>query len=104
MKSIRHFLTGIGLAAALLLGGCSDPCKDLSERICNCKSTVDEQRACLTQVSNLASQRQSDPNKAVEREGLDTCKNLLATCTCAALAEGNLSACGLAYAGESAAN
>jgi hypothetical protein len=81
-----------GLVAALG-SGCQDPCVTLAERICNCEKTADERRACITdRVSNQQSSVEvSDADRAFCQAILDD-----GTCTCAALDENDLAACGFA--------
>lgn len=100
VQAFRQILrSAIRLAAtACLVGavGCGDPCKDLSEQVCGCMPTVNQQQNCSNHVNSLAGQYHANPNSAVEQAGLNRCTALLTTCSCDALATGNLAACGLA--------
>lgn len=73
---------------------CSDPCVDLSEKVCRCERTEVEQRACIQRVNDEAGLR--DTTTAQQ----DRCSELLDGCTCEALADGDLARCGLAYESE----
>jgi hypothetical protein len=75
--------------SAALLGGCGDPCTDLSKKICKCKSTETEQQACTQALGD--STRPTATTTEQER-----CSQLLDTCTCKKLKAGDLAACGLA--------
>ena len=87
----QAFLLGI-VACALFAGpACGDPCRELSEAICRCSpSKADEQR-CLRHVRSLAAQKHYAKTAASQAQ----CVGYLATCSCQALADGNLTACGL---------
>ncbi len=80
------------LAAALaaLVAGCGSPCGDLANKICSCQPNDTQVQACNNGVS--ADTFGANPTSAQE----DRCAQLTKTCTCAALACGNLAACGLA--------
>lgn len=88
------------LAAAAFGAGCQDPCVTLAERICNCEATADERRACITnRVTNQqGSVEVSDDDRAFCQSVLDT-----GECTCAALDQNNLAACGFAPSDGSSA-
>jgi hypothetical protein len=73
------------------LGGCQSPCDSLAETICECELNSAEESACLEAVR--ANRR---PVTIPEEE---TCSVHVETCTCEALEDGNLVACGLAKAG-----
>ena len=77
---------------ACALAHCGDPCRELSDAVCDCMPTRSQQQACRKRIHALAAQRSDSADKAVRT----TCESLLATCTCEALAQGNLAACGLA--------
>ena len=73
----------LGLASA-----CIDPCDSLADRICKCEATDLEQTTCTQRV-------------AIEKDKRDTteadraaCEAALKTCSCEALARGELSKCG----------
>jgi len=78
------------LVAAMGFGpvACDSACTDLNKTICSCEPNETRQRACLERVSA--------GSKSVDAAGLEACENLIDTCNCAALADGNLAACGLA--------
>lgn len=81
----------LGVFTALLGSGCPDPCVTLAERICNCEATAAERRACITdRVTNQQS------TVDVDVDDRDFCNAKLATCSCAALDQNNLAACGFA--------
>ncbi len=73
------------------LSGCADPCVTLAERICNCEATANERRACITdRVTNQQS------SVDVDDADRDFCTEKLDTCSCAALDNNDLAACGFA--------
>lgn len=73
-------LAGCAGLFGLALSGCSDPCVQLQERICNCEGDTNSRRACITdRITNQQGQVEvSDSDKAF-------CAEKLETCTCAAL-------------------
>jgi hypothetical protein len=75
----------------LLGSACQDPCVALAERICNCELTETDRRTCRTE---RITQQQS--NITIEDADRQFCEDKLQTCTCAALDENNLDACGFA--------
>jgi hypothetical protein len=78
------------LAAGLVLtSACGDPCVDLSKKVCSCERTAAEQQACSQRVDN-------DTVEATNKQK-DVCTEHLDTCSCEALARGELTACGLAH-------
>jgi|GEM_PF-4054121 len=82
----------VGLTAAVapaVVAGCQDPCIELAQRICNCESTVIERRACA--ADRITSQQGSVVLTDADR---DLCATKLDTCSCAALDENDLDACG----------
>jgi hypothetical protein len=85
--------SSLAFGAALLASGCTDPCVALAERICNCEPTLRDRRSCtIERVTNQQGRVQiSDDDRAA-------CSAALDTCTCAALDENNLEACGFAPA------
>lgn len=82
------------LLAAAALGAlhCGHPCRELSDRVCRCAQNAEQEARCLRQVRSLASQDRAGRNTDAARQ----CAELLETCTCEALAAGDLAACGLA--------
>lgn len=94
---------GVALALAsfgALAASCQDPCVTLAERICNCEPTANERRACITdRVTNQQGVVEvSDGDR-------DLCQQILDdnTCTCAALDQNDLAACGFAPNDDAAA-
>lgn len=79
-------ITGLSIAS------CGTPCKDLSSQICNCEPTELEQRACMQRVEN------NEQEHYVSDEQMQVCADIIASgnCTCDALYDGDLRACGLA--------
>jgi hypothetical protein len=72
----------------LWLVGCGSPCDDLDNKICDCEANQTNKDACLTRVGN--------DKRTVDSTEQQRCSQLNKTCTCSALACGNLAACGLA--------
>ncbi len=75
------------LAAAV--AGCQDPCVALAERICNCEPTQINRRTCI--ADRITSQQGAVTLTDADRE---LCAAKLDTCTCAALDQNDLDACG----------
>lgn len=80
------------LVAALGAISCGHPCRELSDRVCRCAQNAEQEARCLRQVRSLASQDRGGRDAEAARQ----CAELLDTCTCEALAAGDLAACGLA--------
>ncbi len=79
----------VALVLPLALVGCDGPCRVLAERVCECTSpSPNEQNACLLR---LDTNEDRDPTDAEE----ENCDRLLDTCSCAALQQGRLEACGV---------
>jgi hypothetical protein len=68
---------------------CTDPCVALAERICNCEPTLATRRACVQ--DRITNQQGRVEISDADREA---CSAALDTCTCAALDENDLGACG----------
>jgi hypothetical protein len=77
------------LAATALSSSCTDPCVALAERICNCEPTLATRRACV--ADRITNQQGRVEVSDADREA---CSAALDTCTCAALDENDLGACG----------
>lgn len=78
-------LSSIGASA------CSGPCRALSDQICECKPNEPERAACRERVRLSESQK---PEVSIAEEAV--CEQRLDDCTCEALTDGDLAACGLA--------
>lgn len=97
MKVVRSVVGGAAgaLLLAVVVGGCQDPCVELAQRICNCEPTAVARRLC---ISNRITSRQgaievSDDDRAL-------CSAKLDTCSCAALDQNDLDACGFSPVGD----
>lgn len=89
-RSVVVVTAFVGAFASLVgLAGCQDPCVTLAERICNCEATADERRACI--ADRITNQQNTVKVDDADRE---VCTGALDTCTCAALDQNNLAACG----------
>ncbi|MCC7109590.1 MAG: hypothetical protein IT382_09900 [Deltaproteobacteria bacterium] len=85
----------LAAASALSMLACQDPCVALAERICSCEPTASDRQTCRTyRVVNQQSQVQIDD---ADR---DFCEAKLQTCSCGALDENDLDACGFVVAAE----
>ena len=73
---------------------CKDPCVKLAEKICRCEPTDAIQRACVARVGSESGIRKASDSEA------RACRAILdgGTCSCDALADGNLEGCGLSQA------
>jgi hypothetical protein len=80
---------------SVVCGGCQDPCVELAQRICNCEATVAARRACV--ADRITSQQGSVDVSDADRE---LCAAKLDTCSCAALDENDLDACGFVPADD----
>ena len=89
-QRIERVLAGLAIASALLLGACSNPCRALSDQICDCKPNQPEQSACRERVR--LSENELDE---VTEAQAQACEQHLDTCTCEAVDDGDLAACGL---------
>ena len=77
------------VAVIALHMGCDGPCRALAEQVCQCEPSARERNACNVKLDQADSRDDPTP----EEEAL--CSELLDTCTCDALAQDNLAACGL---------
>lgn len=66
----------LALAAALLLGGCKNPCRQLSEKLCDCATTTLQKESCLQRVSS------EDARIAPTAQEQQVCAQLLPGCDC----------------------
>lgn len=74
----------------LWTAACSDPCVVLAERICNCEPTIATRRACV--ADRITNQQGRVQITDADREA---CTAALETCTCLALDQNDLGACGM---------
>ena len=83
-----------GLCAA---AGCSDPCTQLAQRICNCELTETARRSCRTdRITNQSG------TVTIDDADKEFCAQKLETCDCAALDNDDLDACGFVNDSSSA--
>ena len=96
MKTLRQMfrVAAVAMWAASLVG-CGNPCRELSEKVCNCQPTDGQRRECLRRVGTRAGQYQPNPDRQVEAAADENCAKVLEQFSCTALASGNLKACGL---------
>ena len=82
------------IGIVILLSACADPCRQVAEQVCACEPDQSRERSCLVEVGAA-----SEAHEASEAD-LQACQRVVEanSCTCEALALGNLSACGLAEA------
>ena len=74
MQSRPSLLLALGLVLALGAAGCSSPCQDLGDRICQCEAEGQIRNNCKTNVK--ARVKAAAPNASEE----DACTAILATC------------------------
>jgi hypothetical protein len=79
-----HFTLALGLALALGAAGCSSPCQDLGDRICQCESEGQVRNNCKSNVK--ARVKATAPSSSET----DYCSSLLDTCPDP---NGNVQAC-----------
>jgi hypothetical protein len=86
-------MTRLPLSLCVMLAvwssSCTDPCVALAERICNCEPTLATRRACVQE--RITNQQGRIEISDADREA---CSAALDTCTCVALDENDLGACG----------
>ena len=85
------------LVAALVgsQAACTDPCRQLADRICNCELTAAQRQTC--RQDRIDTQSSTDPlnlGATTTSEQQDACIAALETCTCAALDENKTELCG----------
>jgi hypothetical protein len=68
---------------------CGDSCDSLAKMICSCRPNQNEENACDQAVSTAHN------NRSLTAAQQQICSQLMHTCTCAALQDGHLEACGL---------
>jgi hypothetical protein len=92
MRSGLLLISCLSLALALLGAGCGSACQDLANQVCDCQPTRSKQERCERSIDSAF--RNDEPSSGED----DRCQEILdsGTCTCEALAAGNLAACGLA--------
>ncbi len=74
---------------AVVAAGCTDPCTQLAERICNCETVSSERFNCLA-----VRVTQQQGRLELTDEDLAFCATRLDTCTCASIDDNDLDACG----------
>lgn len=91
-------LSLLAIALSFALTACKNPCRQLSEKLCECSRTTVERQRCLT-LASTADQRVT-PTEDESR----VCAELLPRCECAQLESADpivraraKEACGLAY-------
>ena len=72
----RAALTLLMLAALPALTGCKGPCRQLSEKLCECSATSTEKTACLQRAASEESRIAVQPGDEVR------CESLLESCDC----------------------
>ena len=91
-RSAPHMrLSLVFFALCLGLVACKSPCRQLSEKLCDCSINSAEKNGCVTRAGNA--EGVNEPSEADQA----TCKALLETCDCRLIdtAEGKVR-CGLA--------
>ncbi len=90
VRALRILTFSIAVSAATLWG-CKSPCRQLSEKLCECSANTQEKEACIQQVSR--SENTNEPTDADNQ----ACQALLESCDCRLIdtPEGKR-ACGLA--------
>ncbi|MEN9799905.1 MAG: hypothetical protein RL653_3602 [Pseudomonadota bacterium] len=63
-------------AGLLALSGCKGPCRQLSEKLCDCAANSTEKTACLQRAAN------EESRIAVQPEDELRCEGLLEACDC----------------------
>jgi hypothetical protein len=86
---LRFVVALIPLLAVLAATACQDPCVTLAEHICDCELTTGQRQACRT--DRISNQQSSVTTTDADRQ---FCSEKLDTCTCDALDNNDLDACG----------
>jgi hypothetical protein len=90
----RSVATALLSLALLGLAGCKSPCRELSEKLCDCQLNTLSREACVRRVIN--DEARIEPT--AEQEAF--CESKLEVCDCKAIAEDETGdakrACGLA--------
>jgi hypothetical protein len=89
-RQMNRLVGLVGVGVVLCASSCADPCVVLAERICNCEPTFATRRACV--ADRITNQQGRIEVTDADREA---CSAALETCTCAALDQNELSACGM---------
>jgi hypothetical protein len=77
--SLRPLVFGILAAVSVGLSGCKGPCRQLSERLCECERSTFERENCLQDVST------KDGSATVTADDEAFCQSKLEVCDCNAL-------------------
>lgn len=99
-RARRRLFAVVALSWGML--ACGNPCRDLSEKICGCMTSYDARQSCNTRIGTLDTQFNTDPASPsyitpnAAAAGQSRCAQLLESCTCTALQNGDYQACGLA--------
>ncbi len=72
----RSFATAVLSLALLALSGCKGPCRELSEKLCDCYTNSLEREFCIRRASN----DEAAVEPTAEQEAV--CEQKLETCTC----------------------
>ncbi|MET0404087.1 MAG: hypothetical protein ABW123_16865 [Cystobacter sp.] len=70
----RSAVSSLSLLVLLALAGCKSPCRQLSERFCDCLDEY-QRPTCITQVA------ERERNVETTDEELEACEERLKTCT-----------------------
>lgn len=76
MAPMRRTAATVLVSALFALAGCKGPCRQLSEKLCECTTTTSEKELCLQRVSN--EQNRFEPT--AEEEAV--CEGLVDKCDC----------------------
>ncbi|MEM7402611.1 MAG: hypothetical protein AAF310_01135 [Myxococcota bacterium] len=87
-----HALLACALLGTSLLLGCRNPCKELADKVCSCKSTLAQQQVCQT---NMSARKRFYEIPRTENES--ECQRILdaKSCTCKALDRNEIDKCGM---------
>lgn len=90
-----RFIFPVILAVALSLSGCKGPCRQLSEKLCECTATSVEKNNCLTNAGTKAGLYPPDAEQDAHCQDLLSVKDGGCDCLNTNTLEGK-QACGLA--------
>lgn len=77
---MRLLACAVLFASALLISGCKTPCRQLSEKLCDCTSSTSERTSCLQVAANKESA--VGTSVLVTAEDQDRCEALINECDC----------------------
>jgi len=89
--SLKSIKIGLMSSFVLFVLSACDPCRDLAEKICDCKeSTEEDRRRCRAELNVAKGHRYFG-----KAQDLKICEDALKNCSCEELIKGQSTRCGL---------